>query len=165
MKSKKKKCEFCGELFIPNIHNQKYCKKKECRRFSKKTKEEKERYIKNLEKKLKFINGLQPKNMVAKNKLQPKNMVAKNIGLKRSFKQEISNIHQPLYQVKKGFNLIKKFNKIHEDLVNYMNILKLDTYPEEIKNHCIYIMKESNKFLQNQLKLERDKGVVIVQEE
>ena len=161
MKYEKRICEFCKEEFVPNVHNQKYCHKEGCRRFSKKTKEEKEIYKKNLEKKLEFINSLQPENTVAKNKLQPENTVAKKV----SFKEEINNIHQPLYQVKKGFNIIKKLDKIHEDLVNYMNILKLDTYPEEIKSHCIYIMKESNRFLQDQLKLERDRGVIIVQKE
>lgn len=82
-----------------------------------------------------------------------------------SIKEEISNIYQPLYQVKKGTNIIKILDKIYEDLVNYMNILKLDTYPEEIRNHCIYIMKESNGFLQNQLKSEKDKNVIVIQAE
>lgn len=147
-----KVCLVCGEKYIAqghpgNVKRQKYCSKK-CKR--------KNDNLKYYEKKV---------SVTLKKASTPQKITNIQKSKKGNLKQEIDSIHQPLYHVKKGFNLIKKLNKIHEDLVNYMNILKLDTYPEEIKNHCIYIMKESNRFLQNQLKLERDKGVIIVQKE
>lgn len=165
MEYKKRNCEFCGELFAPNQHNQIYCQKEECRKFSKKTKKEKETYLKNLKKKLNFTNKLQPENKVAKIRLQPENRAAKIITLERSLKQEVTDVQQFLYDIKNGNKVITQFKELAEKTINTMQLIKLDTYSDSVKAVCIDIMKNLSLFLQNQLKIEKDRGVIIVQAE
>jgi len=142
----KRICELCGEEFIPNQHNAIFCSHPVCQSYCKRSKEDREKYREN------FLEK----------RFDPHDTHAPH---KNNLKIEVDNIQKYLYSVKNGINIIKRLDKIHETLIKHMNILKIDTYPEEVKNHCIYIMKESIRFLQDQLKKEKDRGVIVVKAE
>lgn len=69
-----------------------------------------------------------------------------------SFNEQINNIQQPLYDMTNGDKVINKISNICKDAVSYMNIMKLDTYSQGVKNLAIEKMISLKRFLDDQLR-------------
>lgn len=134
-------CPYCGDEFIPKKGNQKFCCIAHGRVF--RGEWSKERL---------------PQPSATFSNLQQKNK-------KRTLKQEVAEVQQYLYNIKNGNNVITQFKELAEKTINTMQIMKLDTYSDPVKEVCIDIMENLSLFLQNQLKTERDRGVIVVRAE
>lgn len=154
MNYEKRNCEECGEEFTPKGKNQygvqKFCSKK-CKdkfhnKYEKRKKSSAEKY-----------------NTAPNTANEIYNAAPKKT--KTSLKQEVADVQQFLYDIKNGNKAITQFKELAEKTINTMQLIKLDTYSDSVKAVCIDIMKNLSLFLQNQLKIEKDRGVIIVQAE
>lgn len=155
MNYEKRNCEECGEAFTPKGKNQ-YGIQKFCSKKCKKKNDNLKYYIK------KSKATLSPTLKEAKATLKD-NYIKKT--QKRTLKQEVADVQQFLYNIKNGDKVITQFKELAEKTINTMQLIKLDTYSDSVKAVCIDIMKNLSLFLQNQLKIEKDRGVIIVQAE
>lgn len=71
-------------------------------------------------------------------------------------------IDQRKYKISNGINCINRFEKIAKEVFDNMQILDIDVYSNNVKSVCIDIMKEVKKFLDNELKINKDRRVINV---
>lgn len=152
MKYEKRNCEGCGEGFIPKGKNQygiqKFCSKKCKDKFHNKYEKRKN-------------SSVEKYNTAPNTANEIYNTAPKKT--KTSLKQEVAEVQQFLYDIKNGNKVITQFKELAERAINTMQLIKLDTYSDSVKAVCIDIMNNLSLFLQNQLKIEKDRGVIIVQ--
>lgn len=151
----KRNCEECEKEFTPKGKNQygvqKFCSKA-CRK-----KNENLKYYRKKSKATLTPTLKEPKATLKNNYIQKTQ--------KNTLKKEVAEVQQFLYNVKNGNKVITQFKELAEKTINTMQIMKLNTYSASVKAVCIDIMENLYLFLQNQLKIEKDTGVIIVQAE
>lgn len=154
MNYEKRNCEACGEEFTPKGKNQygvqKFCSKGCKDKFHNKYEKRKKSSVENY-------------NTAPNTTNEIYNAASKKT--KSSLKQEVAEVQQFLYNVKNGNKVITQFKELAEKAINTMQIMKLNTYSASVKAVCIEIMENLHLFLQNQLKIEKDTGVIVVQAE
>jgi hypothetical protein len=167
-------CGLCGDDFLANTWNSKFCKKEECQKFSKYDAEQRKLYLKKLKGEYKTTcsncgKDFIPKSMNQKyctidcrteaNRKRKRNGNGKkNLSPKEKILEK-TNGESKLNGINSEYKLITKWKNLAEDVLRVMNPNKLSKYSKQTQDFCLEIRNELLKQLKNQT---RGKGVIIV---